>query len=88
MESKNRDRLWSVRHPALTCSGGWDEGGFRHETSAFLRTYLNPLMVDVSSIDFAELNPLVMARVGMLNYNERHSGPPGSEEWRRHLDAV
>jgi len=26
-------------------------------------------MVDVSSIDFAELNPLVMARVGMLNYN-------------------
>jgi photosystem II stability/assembly factor-like uncharacterized protein len=47
-----------------------DEGGFRHDDLGVSPApYLNPLMVDVSSIDFAELNPLVMARVGMLNYN-------------------
>ena len=47
-----------------------DEGGFRHDDlNVSPVPFLNPHMVSVPSIDFAELNPLVMARVGMLNYS-------------------
>ncbi len=51
-------------------SGVGDEGGFRHDDlNVSPLPFLSPYMVDVPSLDFAELNPLVMARVGMLNYN-------------------
>ena len=46
-----------------------DLGGFRHDN--FLLSpapFLNPLMIEVASLDFAELNPLFVARVGGLDY--------------------
>jgi hypothetical protein len=46
-----------------------DEGGFRHDDfNMSPAPFLNPLMIEVASLDFAELNPLVMARVGLLDY--------------------
>jgi hypothetical protein len=47
-----------------------DEGGFRHDDFDVSPVpFLNPLMIEVASLDFAELNPLVMARVGLLDYD-------------------
>jgi hypothetical protein len=47
-----------------------DEGGFRHDDLDVSPVpLLNPLMIEVASLDFAELNPLVMARVGLLDYD-------------------
>jgi hypothetical protein len=46
-----------------------DLGGFRHDDFAVSPPpMLNPFMIEVSSLDFAESNPSFMARVGELDY--------------------
>jgi len=52
-----------------------DEGGFRHDDFTVSPVpFQNPYMIEVASLDFAESNPLVMARVGMLDYNGHIAG--------------
>ena len=46
-----------------------DVGGFRHDDFAVSPPpMVNPFMIEVSSLDFAESNPSFMARVGELDY--------------------
>lgn len=50
-------------------SGVGDEGGFRHDDFAVSPpAFLNPIMTDVRFLDFAESNPALVARVGLLDY--------------------
>jgi len=46
-----------------------DRGGFRHDDFTVSPVpFLNPKMVDVASLDYAESKPAFMARVGALDY--------------------
>jgi hypothetical protein len=57
-----------------------DEGGFRHDDfNISPAPFLNPLMIEVASLDFAELNPGVMARVGLLNYDGDIAGASSTD---------
>jgi photosystem II stability/assembly factor-like uncharacterized protein len=50
-------------------SGMADQGGFRHDDlGVSTAPFLNPKMMEVASLDFAEANPAMMARVGLLDY--------------------
>lgn len=68
-----------------------DEGGFRHDDfNVSPAPFLNPLMIEVASLDFAELNPLVMARVGLLDYDGNIAGAfsvDGGATWAK-LDGI
>ena len=51
-------------------SGVGDEGGFRHDDfNISPPAFLNPLMMECSYLDFAQSNPSLVARVGLLDYN-------------------
>ena len=46
-----------------------DQGGFRHDDfNVSPVPFQNPYMIEVASLDFAESNPALMARVGLLDY--------------------
>jgi len=52
-----------------------DEGGFRHDDfDTSPPPFLNPVMIEVASLDFAESNPALMARVGLLDYQGHIAG--------------
>jgi len=56
-------------------SGVGDEGGFRHDDfNVSPPAFLTPLMTEGSFLDFAESNPSVVARVGLLDYNGTAAG--------------
>jgi photosystem II stability/assembly factor-like uncharacterized protein len=52
-----------------------DQGGFRHDDfNTSPPPFLNPVMIEVASLDFAESNPALMARVGLLDYQGNIAG--------------
>jgi photosystem II stability/assembly factor-like uncharacterized protein len=52
-----------------------DLGGFRHDDfSVSPVPFQNPYMIEVASLDFAESNPALMARVGLLDYQGHIAG--------------
>jgi hypothetical protein len=52
-----------------------DQGGFRHDDfNVSPLPFQNPYMIEVASLDFAELNPALMARVGLLDYQGTIAG--------------
>jgi len=52
-----------------------DDGGFRHDDFTVSPVpFQNPYMIEVASLDFAESNPAVMARVGLLDYEGHIAG--------------
>jgi hypothetical protein len=52
-----------------------DEGGFRHDDfDTSPPPFLNPVMIEVASLGFAESNPALMARVGLLDYQGHIAG--------------
>ena len=52
-----------------------DLGGFRHDDLGISPIpFLNPVMTEVASLDFAESNPALMARVGLLDYQGHIAG--------------
>jgi photosystem II stability/assembly factor-like uncharacterized protein len=56
-------------------SGMADQGGFRHDDFGVSPPpFQNPYMIEVASLDFAESNPAVMARVGLLDYRGSIAG--------------
>jgi photosystem II stability/assembly factor-like uncharacterized protein len=56
-------------------SGVGDEGGFRHDDFHISPpAFLNPLMTEASFLDFAQSNPSLIARVGLLDYNATVAG--------------
>ena len=56
-------------------SGVGDEGGFRHDDfNVSPPAFLNPLMTEGSYLDFAQSNPSLVARVGLLDYNGTVAG--------------
>jgi hypothetical protein len=58
-----------------------DIGGFRHDTlsaSAASGMFTNPLMSTTTDIDFAELNPAIVARVGWANQHGGYSRDGGT----------
>jgi photosystem II stability/assembly factor-like uncharacterized protein len=66
-------------------SGVGDEGGFRHDDFTISPpAFLHPLMTEGSFLDFAELNPSLVARVGLLDYNGTVAGAysmDGGSNW-------
>ncbi len=62
-----------------------DEGGFRHDDFNFSPVpYLNPVMTGVASLDFAESSPLLVARLGLLDYQGHIAGAysaDGGSSW-------
>jgi photosystem II stability/assembly factor-like uncharacterized protein len=56
-------------------SGVGDDGGFRHDDfTVSPPAFLNPLMMEVSFLDFAQSNPSLVVRVGLLDYNGTVAG--------------
>ena len=56
-------------------SGVGDVCGYRHDNFHISETpFLHPWMQTVWSLDFAEANPLLVARVGLLDYNGNAAG--------------
>ena len=56
-------------------SGVGDEGGFRHDNFYVSPpAFLNPLMTEGSYLDFAQSNPSLVARVGLLDYSGTVAG--------------
>jgi hypothetical protein len=52
-----------------------DEGGFRHDDFTVSPVpFQNPYMIEVASLDFAESNSALMARVGLLDYQGHIAG--------------
>jgi hypothetical protein len=52
-----------------------DQGGFRHDDfNVSPMPFLNPVMIEVASLDFAESNPAMLARVGLLDYQGHIAG--------------
>ena len=68
-------------------SGVGDEGGFRHDDfSVSGPAFLNPVMTECSFLDFAQSNPSLVARVGLLDYNGTVAGAyslDGGTTWTR-----
>jgi photosystem II stability/assembly factor-like uncharacterized protein len=66
-------------------SGVGDEGGFRHDDFTISPpAFLNPRMTEGSFLDFAESNPSVAARVGLLDYSGTVGGAysmDGGSSW-------
>jgi uncharacterized protein (TIGR03437 family) len=61
-------------------SGVGDEGGFRHgDLGVSPPAFLHPLMTEVPSLDFAGLDPALVARVGLLDYNATSAGAYSSD---------
>jgi photosystem II stability/assembly factor-like uncharacterized protein len=56
-------------------SGVGDEGGFRHDDfNVSPPAFQNPLMTEASFLDFAEANPALVTRVGLVDYNGTVAG--------------
>jgi len=52
-----------------------DLGGFRHDDfNVSPEPFLSPVMIEVAFLDFAESNPALMARVGLLDYQGHIAG--------------
>jgi photosystem II stability/assembly factor-like uncharacterized protein len=68
-------------------SGVGDIGGFRHDDlNVSPPPYANPLMVENSFLDFAESNPSLVARVGLVDYTGTIAGAysaDGGATWTR-----
>ncbi len=66
-------------------SGVGDDGGFRHDDfSISPPAFSNPRMMEVSFLDFAETNPSVVARVGLVDYSGTMAGSysvDGGNSW-------
>jgi photosystem II stability/assembly factor-like uncharacterized protein len=63
-----------------------DEGGFRHDDLRVSpETFMNPVMIEVAGLDYAEANPAIVARVGLLDYRGTVAGAysqDGGSTWK------
>jgi photosystem II stability/assembly factor-like uncharacterized protein len=63
-----------------------DEGGFRHDDlQVSPETFTNPVMSNVAGLDYAESNPAIVARVGVLDYRGTVAGAyslDGGSTWK------
>ena len=63
-----------------------DEGGFRHDDLRVSpETFTNPVMSNVAALDYAESNPAIVARVGVLDYRGTVAGAyslDGGSAWK------